>query len=440
MKRFLKYLTIGAVLLPMSVKADMGAPGAAPIKMIPRSAEGAVYYNCDDLSVKGNVPYNKEIKVYYEEVLVGETYGHAEIFEDGEYYCIEMSDFITSTKEYLPDFDSEDTYDFEVNYEIYVNGSKGIKMRKGPSSVYDAIVTIPYGELVKATAASGDEGIAWAYVSYKGKSGWIYMLEGDAVYKAKPLRFYKDVEVYEGSFYDGESKVIGTIPAQEVVKDVYTLIEWTDKLGYYVEYNGIKGFVEDYFYRIEEINQKKLDKLEIKANTKLYQYPDDKELGSIDKKLVTSANGFYITEEMDEEIDDFVYETWLCIEYNGEYVWINKSSLEKESQKKFDTYLENRTEEDDYIQEVADPKEETKDKEEDESSSDKIKKASLGAKEIVILCVGGAIISALTAIVTIVLMNKKSKKKEVVITEQPQIINNIENLNVQNNDQNNNEK
>lgn len=435
MKRALKILTIGALLLPMSVNADMGAPGAAPIKMIPRSEEGASYYDCEDLSVKGTIPYNKEVKVYYEEMISGEKYGHVDLFEGEEFYCVEMSDFITSSEEYKPDFDSEDTYDFKAGYQIFINSPKGTKMYKGPSSMYDVVTTIPYGELLETIAASGDEGIAWAYVSYKGKTGWIYMLDSKAVYKSAPVRFYKDVEIFNELYTDNQ-KVIGTIPAQQIVKEIYTISEWTNMAGYYVEYNGIKGYIDDYSTVISEINQKKLDKLEIKENTKLYKYPDEKEIGKIDKKLITSINGFYETEKMDEEIDDFVYETWLCIEYNNEYVWIKESSLEKTSQDKFDEYLENRSEEDDYIQEI----EKENDKEENKTSStEKKEKVNLGAKEIVVLCVGGAVISAMTAIVTIILMNKKNKKQEVAISEQSQVVNNAGNIDVQNTDQNNNQ-
>lgn len=411
MKRILKILTIGALLLPMSVKADMGAPDVAPYKVIPKSEEGAPYYDCHDYSVIGNIAYNQEVKVFFEEEKDGHLYGDILINEDDDYVCVDLADFMTLTEVYEPDFDSEGTYDYEADYEIYVNGSKGIKMRKGPSILYDIITTIPYETTVKTIAASGDEGVAWAYVSYNGKTGWINMLEETAVYKANPVRFYRDVEVYDIA-YGEDQKVIGKIPAQEIVTNIYTISSWTNIAGYYVEYNGLKGYVDDYFVKINEINQDKLDKLEIKANTKIYQKPKDKEVGKIKNKLVTSINGYYISEEMDEETYDFVYETWLCIEYNDEYVWISESSLEKDSKEKFNEYLENATEEDAEIQEIPEKEDEEKEEETKDSSSDKKSTKNIRAKEIVILCVGGAIISALTAIVTIVLVNRKNKKAE----------------------------
>lgn len=440
MKKIIKSVLLCVMLLPISVKADMGAPIVAPYKVVPKSVEGAPYYeeDCDFngcvKSEAGIIPYDTEVKVefeYYEEE-EEITYGQITIGDD--LYIIDIRDFMEITKEYKPNFDEH--YDYKVSKEGYIIASEGLEMKKGPSIAYEKTgVTIPKGEIVKITIEHGDEDTVWAYTTYKGQKGWIYCLDGGIGFELEDfsIEYYKDIPVYENV---DRKKQIGTIKAYEIIEYPYQIDAWSRM--YYVEHKGVKGYI-DYQFNITKLDKEQYKDTYFKKGSTIRKDPKEgsKILKKIEKETLIEIIG---TTNVESGEDDYLGTNWYYVEYDGTKGWMIESSMTEETLERLfgtdeeeyfdneeDGYLDNEEDEDfeeDYDDEKSNP-EEFEEKEENKNKPSSHNKQKIGPKEIVILCIGGAIISALTAAVTIVLFNKKSKKNLKKDEKQAEIINTI---------------
>lgn len=411
MKRVVKILLLLVFIMPYSVKADMGAPIIAPYKVVPKSVDGAPYYDSDcsdDECVKikvGVIPYDTEVEVLwdYYDYEDKKTYGDIDIGDNT--YIIDISDFMEITTEYKPNYDS---YDTKSSTEGYVIANDGLVMRKGPSVAYEKVgVTIPKGEKIKITIKHGEEGTVWVYTSYNGKKGWVKYVDGGLGFlnTERDIQYYKEIPVYE--YVDKKTKV-GTIKPYEVIEKVYFVDAWTQM--YYVEHDGVKGYIE-YDYEINEVDHDYYKDVYFKKGSSIRKEPKDgtKIVKKLEKDTLIEIIGSTTVERQtgENEIDVLI---WYYVEHAGVKGWILETSMTKETQDRlFGDY------EDEYLEDEDIEEGEEEPKEQPTTTAKKVtkkNKKSTNPKEIVILCVGAAIIVAVTAIVTIILVNKKNKTKE----------------------------
>lgn len=282
-------------------------------------------------------------------------------------------------------------------------------MKKGPSIMYNGIgTTIPVGTEVQVTVEHGEESPSWVYVTYNGKKGWISILDGAVGLEGedhKYIEFYKKTDVYE-DLNEEKIKKIDSIDAYEKIYNYYELDAWS--FGYYIEHNGLKGYVFDH-YRIYEYSEPYEFQFETEVSIRENPNKCAKVLTKIPKMEMVKGYKFV-------ETDDEPY-WWYYVEYNGIGGWVPEENIYYGDEEP-----------------VIDPEgpainpdkttTTTKKVEKEDKSEEKNKDKSFSATEVVVLCVGTALVVAATAIVTILLVNKKKKNK---VVETPTVTNNSEN-------------
>lgn len=245
----LKYLLIGLFicLTPIIVRADAGGPSFTEYDVIVSNAQGTdiVSFDYDGskqvATVVKHVEYNDIIKnIYMEEYINDELYG----------FCPSDNGYVK-----LSDVKPYGNIDF-TKFENYASGKiyvykEGAYLYKGPSSVYgkvDKEVMIPVGTELEYTYRDD----LFAYVTYKGVSGWVYIYD----FEFGP---YKDVssaiimEKRNGNLYTVSDTYLYTLPEYGEKEKTYipknTKIDfkyvYKYNKGYYVEYNGKKGWILD---------------------------------------------------------------------------------------------------------------------------------------------------------------------------------------------------
>lgn len=399
MKRIFRILLILVLLLPLSVKADMGAPMVAPYEVVPASENGAPYYDyeydedTEDIVYYevGIVPAESKVKVSYEMVNDGITYGAFEMAES--YYYINLNDFMKIDTTYKID---TELYDSRVNYKGVILSSGGAEMKKGPSIMYNGIgKTIPVGAEVQITVEHGEESPSWVYVTYNGNKGWISILNGAVGLESDDneyIEFYKDIDVYE-NLNDESLKIIGSINGYEKIYDYYELDAWS--FGYYIEHNGLKGYILN-SYIIYEYSEPYEFQFETEVAIRENPNKGAKVLTRIPK--MEMVKGFKFVETDDEPY------WWYYVEYNGVSGWVPEENI----------YYGEEEPEIDPEGPAINPDRKTtttKKAEKENIKKDNDNKKSFSATEVVILCVGTAFVVAATVIVTILLVNKKKKIK-----------------------------
>lgn len=422
MKKIIKLFLLFILLIPISVKADMGAPEIMGYYVTPKSMDGANYYDGDptEKKVAGTIMYGDKVQVIYESSYSGDLIGTIEIGNDN--YDIFLKDFITVTEYYKPS--SNDSYTEKLSFSGKVLDKKGIKMYKGPSEAYEAYdFTIPFEGEIEVEYKNAD---IWLYGEYNGTKGWFMYYEGSfGIYEnnpKKPLVTAAKVEIKD-SIADN-AKTIGTIPAGTSFNEYYNLDAWT--WLYYVTYNGVTGYINSEL-TLDYVNGEYLDgKYIVGTDVDIYETADEKskKVGTLEALkvfyfigTVGNHNDYYYIEcddlkgyipndyenlyfisETDEYYDDLL---------EGKITYIEYLELEEDEE------IDDEYYEDDIEEEFEDEEEVDNDEADDEhesSNQSEEDEVLIGPKEIVILCVGGATIVALTAIVVIILMNKKSKK------------------------------
>lgn len=401
MKRIIRVLLLLILLIPLSVKADMGSPMVAPYEVVPASENGAPYYDYDyDEETEeivyyevGMIPAESKVKVSFEMEDDGIIYGAFEMAE--AYYYINLNDFMKIDTTYKID---TEWYDSKVNYKGIILSSEGAEMKKGPSIMYNGIgTTIPVGAEVQVTVEHGEESPSWVYVTYNGKKGWISILNGAVGLEGDDheyIEFYKEIDVYE-DLNDENLKRIGSINGYEKIYNFYELDAWS--FGYYVEHNGLKGYISD-SYRIYEYSEPYEFQFETEVAIRENPNKGAKVLARIPK--MEKVKGFKFVETNDEPY------WWYYVEYNGVSGWVPEENI---------YYGEEEPEIDPEGPAINPDRTTTTTKKVDKGNKkeDKDNEKSFSATEVVILCVGTAFVVAATAIVTILLVNKKKKTKVV---------------------------
>ena len=415
MKRILNLILLILLIVPISVKADMGAPEIEPYEAVVNKVEGINYYTNDYdsnleksvLKKEGVLEYETKIKIQYEEKINGEIYGMFwnEDESNSSSYLVKLQDVILLNDSYVINEDNNEDYTYKLDKERVATVLKddGIIMRKGPASAYSSVgEVIPKGTKLTITHSSG----VWYYTEYNGVKGWICELYGEIGFYTKENLFVaKDLDITSNdSSWFGENerplKIKGTIPANTLIKEFYVIDGWS--WGYYVTYNGISGYIDKesvcYDVDISEDSKEMITKTE----KTLYTSADKTSEILIDKIPPNTKIKYKCG------IGHNVY-SWIYIEYNNKIGWI-----EYDPEDFYDEFLE---------EEIPTTTTTT--------TTQKViivdeTKSGMAPLEIIILCIFAAIIIALTHFVLIIFINKKKKKVEKVEDKIIQELNNDE--------------
>lgn len=408
MKKIIKLIMLMIFLIPLTVKADMGAPMIKEYTAIVNKVEGADYYDYEyendivSYVKKGTLNYNDEVTISYEEEINNEYYGHFHLNE--KYYYIKLSDIIVKEnnvelKEENKCLDEKNKNKYPYCYtssENLVLKKDGIKLYSGPAYGYEILADIPKGTILKYEYAS--ESQAWFYTEYNGVKGWVCELHGAIGTKTEDeFLVALDTSLYESvGDYSKEPIILNSIKANTIIKGGYGTDAWTRSM--LINYNGINGYInsDDVAYKREKTT------ITLENDSKMIETMD---LNNEKVLIEEIPAGTEITYEYGYEYRPawFVYTTigdktgWVCTEYcefldeNYEYPTEPITSAE-------------------VTEPVTSPTVEI------------VEKKSLSGSTIVILCVAGAIIVALTATITIILVNKKKKQNKV----EPTVIKEVE--------------
>lgn len=389
MKKSLKFLIGVLVILPISVKADMGAPGIRTYKATPKSTDGATIYEkiySDNPTKEGKFDYNEILTVSIEEKSNGKVYAYA-CNKSDKCGNVLISDLKLSKA-------ADDLEGYDLKYQGRVFSQKAIDVYEGPGYIYEKTGDkIPTDAEVIVSGYEENEG-TWLKVKYKDIEG--YVDSDDAAVMI---------------LYKGEALVEST---NKVVKEFYLSNAWNSKMAYkengqYVVTNYYREFSGEFRYSKTEFKAVKDIKV---AKRYTSDYEDDSNIigtikkgdnvkiiydasyqGSVDLYVESnSLKGWisFIYDEGEKYLDGFDYEK---ISLSIEYKELNKPVEAKD---------------------VKNPKGDvvTPDKKEDKKNNKKSKFFENWTKNqiIIVSAIAGAAI-VLTAIITIIFMNKKSKNK-----------------------------
>lgn len=149
------------LLTPLMVYADMGAPEISPYEVIVTNKDGAKMEDSDTV-----IPYDTKLTITYDFDRDGRLYGYVDY--QGKPGTIRLSD----TKIYDTTIDFSKFYKAETPIKQIVIDDD-CYLYNGPSKHYGKVEKngrIPKGEIVEYTYYDQ----IWAYVTYKGVSGWVY--------------------------------------------------------------------------------------------------------------------------------------------------------------------------------------------------------------------------------------------------------------------------
>lgn len=374
-------LVLMILMINTNVYADARVPLNIAYEVEIKNVDGVILYNYDYSTKK----LTKQATIDYKQKVVVST---IEKFNDEEYAYVQYNDnghFITGYV-LLSEFDKEKSYDIEKDKlssqnQGYIFNEK-VNLYAGPSFIFDIVETVDGNCNITYQIYDVDAQNGWIYAEINGKNGWVSTTE-NFVASLKASDDHRILTITNTNIYDVNKNIIGTISK-------YTYLEYTYSCvfqNYYVEYNGIKGFVDksSVFVPIYE------DFLISDQDVILYSdYLSEEELITIPAKTILSR-------ELNK-----VYEGSkgsLVITYNG-----------VTGVPKINNFRSLTTEESDTLNK--------KDDEEIE-----VKSRSLTAQEIIILCIGGAIIFALGSAVTLIYINKSKNNDKIAPEIKPEVKN-----------------
>ena len=245
MKKNSLLIIVFICLFIINVKADMGPPSISTHKVMVTNKEGTYCYDNGKKTDK-LIPYGTMLDVMID------IEGSFIYVHNNEYDCyVKYVDVSARTQSF--DLNSTDVEKI-TPVKAVVLASGGLNLRVGPSVTYSKIITIPQYTVVTLKYQSGSY---WFYTEYKGKTGWITSMNSYfGTESDKILYNYEEVKIYN---YNGKT-VLGKIPAQTEITD-YLVLNNRDSNKYYVNYNGIKGYITNLmFYKLEEPGRIKLIK------------------------------------------------------------------------------------------------------------------------------------------------------------------------------------
>lgn len=401
MKKINKIILLLIIMLPFMVKADMAAP-VAQYNVRVSNPNGAIIYEYDSgyRATEKKVDYDKICKVNYEY----DEYITASCDDENKYYTLSVSD-VSPLEINLSDYKHEQSlkyYVFDENVYLY----------EGPSKIYGKVkpkTTIP----VETTIESNYYDEQWLYINYNGVSGWVYRYmipkyadkdigsTGLAYFSSAKVKTMKEVPMYKLPTSDEKNGTI--IPKNVELNTLYYYSNSPSNDMFYVDYNGIKGWIKSELQQGNTINNhegaivnfayysKNIIKIASPIGVNLYENVED-----VNSKVAVIPYG----EELVSNYYLYVRheKCWFEVEYDGKIGFItangvNDLNIIKNNNETDENKLEN-PESDNVVPE---------DKEIKEYSS---------MKMTLIYIISSVILLSTTAAVTIVLINKKKKAKK----------------------------
>ncbi len=279
------------------------------------------------------VPNGKNLTATDELIFNGETYLEVEYNE--------FEAYVKSSAVTLKNSEAGEEFAFATTAQrsVAVINKNGVQLRRGPSMAYEtASETIPYGTVISYDKINCEHEFAakWAYTSYNGAVGWLYIGQYgtdniyDCAYILNENDYYTGTALVltDGAYLtetpDPQSaKVIESIPAETKFTYKY-LYENYDSISVFVEYNGIKGWLntKNTDYKTATGEKSGVYVLAEKG-LPLYAKPLD-ENAEIIATLPENTNlcvdfQYWHAEEVDGE----VHETkWMHVNFNGTDGWV----------------------------------------------------------------------------------------------------------------------
>lgn len=438
MKKIKMIILLVLLSLPMVVNADMAAPMSSYNVRVSNVNGTDIYkYNqntqkYEKTGEKAN--YDEIYFVNYENIINNELYGFSKKVdlendpkgENSELVYIKLSDTMPLEIE-LEDLKKET----KLKYYVFDNTNY---LYKGPSTIYGKVepeIALEIGITIEVEYYDD----MWAYVEYKGVKGWVYTYTfankyGNLIENSGMVRIYdnkstdifalKDLELYSSP---KEDKKLGKIiPKNTKLEQLYsyTLIGNEGFINnYYVEYNGVKGWIRTEYGRTIFNKKENTEKAIINIG---YNYFSDNNMSGIKNqdgvKLYSDyndENSVIATIPYEGKIN-ILYEISMPhgtaayrVKYNELEGWIRA-----EGAGQFFHYDENGNLKEEN---VTNPNQNIignvieGDMEED---NDEVLEKETSINEKIIYYICGTVVVCLTAFVTILLVNKKRKLKNAV--------------------------
>ena len=483
MKRIVYLSILLFLFIPTLVLADAGGPSLLGYEAVVINKNGAKTQDEEDKKV---IKYNTKIYVFDESdewvtACIDGKKGY-----DCESANLLKSDVAPYKSEVSPsDFKTskdDDVYIANGKEEIIINNKKGVKLKKGPADLYGTYdKEVPYRTLftvknyISAIGPGEVNYITYVYIDENGYKGWLSR-EDYLLYYDEEIIAYKDVKLYDAS-----NNVSATVPAETIIKGYYgdfygdSFVKYNDQFGYgedlsfgysvekssfitlkkvsiksasgetrgeipaatvvnilfdckddyyYVEYNGIKGF----------ISQKDVSRLD-------YDYKEDKK--DLDKETNFYDVSMYSADyKSDTSIDDFagkfnriekIPKSGTVIIYNRDYHY---SDVSKKGfyvnlvtyKGKIGCIITYEDEEEDEDGPKDSPTTAPVPSDEPVITPTATPNTKPDPKEksdnMILYCIIGGVLLAITAIGMIIVINKKRKKKETfmgdVVKDEPE--------------------
>lgn len=201
-----------------------------------------------------------------------------------------------------------------------------VNMRKGPSTDYTVILTIPNKSEVKVTEITKDN--KWAKVNYNNNTGWVSInyiekVTVDSVSKYEDYITTSAVNVRTGP--SSSYTKIGTLSKGITVKPVEF-----DKYGNWIKfkYNGKEGWVcKAYLKKLSEVENSNNELLYTSANVNLRvsANTNSERICTIPKGAQVSVLSYNSTK------------TWAKVKYNNKTGWVSAKYLSAEKTQDYKT-------------------------------------------------------------------------------------------------------
>ena len=360
MKRIASIVISAIIMLCACVPAfaDMDGPSFTEFDVVVTNSSGTDVYEFR-YEVANTIEHLSKDTVV---TITGEFEFNDEIYykldyNDKEGY-IRVADTAIIDKEFAP----EDGFKLEEQTSSIVI-SDGLYMYKGPSKQFEKVgEEIAVGTVLTYQYMNDEYNAPWAYVTYKGVSGWAYVYEyEEAFYCATP--FEDDSGYLRDLYIVGKGVRLTNIPfnpeyneyREEKVDVKYvteeiplgTRLEFADyyyknakSIWVYAEYNGVNGWIEiDADFNNPTAAGKK-------SNTYYYVWqaegvPVYSVAGDTSSQVIctlekgTFAKGNYFASNYDfveifegSEEHMVVYEDWIGVDVNGKIGWIFNNCTE----------------------------------------------------------------------------------------------------------------
>ncbi len=404
MKRIKLFIILFIFMFALNVKADMGPPAVVKHEVMVTNKDGAACYdnNGSKYSKTGKViPYKTTLYIYDD--LIDSSYVSVTDEKEDGYGCVvKFSDVSAKTQSF--DLSKADKIT-PVKAVILAKG--GLNMRKGPAVTYSKIMTIPEHAVVTVSYRAGDY---WYYCDYNGHKGWITGMNGYFGMEGKEVLVSdEDMIIYSSTTGD---KKVGKIPANTEITDYLKTVIRNDEFDrcYYVIYKGVKGYVEQMYYKTDGTGKIKLLK-----EVEIHDYDGNviKKLSGnqeLEYSMLIPGGGFrFSSKKVDVALESGEFEFVKKVDVKTKATgYIGEGKYGEAKGKVEDPKDEEPIIDDPKVDDVITPPVDDDTKKEEKNSS-------MSTKDIIIICLLAGILLALTAIVIIKLAN--SKKNKVVVNQ-----------------------